>query len=402
MRVRRWVKDVMYGLIIFGICAVVILAVSVAADNIVTKHNAVMVSRNVNSNLDCDETLCQSVDNASISTTDYVNSLENCEGVNAATGIVADNRKLFGNKKIVCWGDSITWGLGYDENTYIKNEAGIIDASNWNYPDTLKYYTGMDVYNLGVCGETSYEIALRQGGIKMYVEKQVTVKPGKRIQISIVDESGNPVILENFNGYQSDNQEPENVVYINEIPFKLEYDNGDLYISIYDNAVNKSIKLRKGSQVITKAAHDISGDVLVIQMGSNGGWDDYDELIEQYKAMIANSGTECYIIIGDTDNPDESIDSANYTDSPYIGTDDTMWEAALREAFGEHFINMRTYLLENALSITGLEPTQADEDDLSQGRVPETIKYDYTHLNSYGYYAIGYGVYEKGLELGYW
>lgn len=402
MRVRRWVKDVMYGLIIFGICAVVILAVSVAADNIVTKHNAVMVSRNVNSNLDCDETLCQSVDNASISTTDYVNSQENCEGVNAATGIVADNRKLFGNKKIVCWGDSITWGLGYDENTYIKNEAGIIDASNWNYPDTLKYYTGMDVYNLGVCGETSYEIALRQGGIKMYVEKQVTVKPGKRIQISIVDESGNPVILENFNGYQSDNQEPENVVYINDIPFKLEYDNGDLYISIYDNAVNKSIKLRKGSQVITKAAHDISGDVLVIQMGSNGGWDDYEELIEQYKAMIANSGTECYIIIGDTDNPDESVDSANYTDSPYIGTDDTMWEAALREAFGEHFINMRTYLLENALSITGLEPTQADEDDLSQGRVPETIKYDYTHLNSYGYYAIGYGVYEKGLELGYW
>lgn len=402
MRVRRWVKDVMYGLIIFGICAVVILAVSVAADNIVTKHNAVMVSRNVNSNLDCDETLCQSVDNASISTTDYVNSQENCEGINAATGIVADNRKLFGNKKIVCWGDSITWGLGYDENTYIKNEAGIIDASNWNYPDTLKYYTGMDVYNLGVCGETSYEIALRQGGIKMYVEKQVTVKPGKRIQISIVDESGNPVILENFNGYQSDNQEPENVVYINDIPFKLEYDNGDLYISIYDNAVNKSIKLRKGSQVITKAAHDISGDVLVIQMGSNGGWDDYDELIEQYKAMIANSGTECYIIIGDTDNPDESVDSANYTDSQYIGTDDTMWEAALREAFGEHFINMRTYLLENALSITGLEPTQADEDDLSQGRVPETIKYDYTHLNSYGYYAIGYGVYEKGLELGYW
>lgn len=402
MRVRRWVKDVMYGLIIFGICAVVILAVSVAADNIVTKHNAVMVSRNVNSNLDCDETLCQSVDNASISTTDYVNSQENCEGVNTATGIVADNRMLFGNKKIVCWGDSITWGLGYDENTYIKNEAGIIDASNWNYPDTLKYYTGMDVYNLGVCGETSYEIALRQGGIKMYVEKQVTVKPGKRIQISIVDESGNPVILENFNGYQSDNQEPENVVYINDTPFKLEYDNGDLYISIYDNAVNKSIKLRKGSQVITKAAHDISGDVLVIQMGSNGGWDDYDELIEQYKAMIANSGTECYIIIGDTDNPDESVDSANYTDSQYIGTDDTMWEAALREAFGEHFINMRTYLLENALSITGLEPTQADEDDLSQGRVPETIKYDYTHLNSYGYYAIGYGVYEKGLELGYW
>ena len=396
MHVRGWIKDVMYGLIIFGICAALILVVSVAADNIVAKHNAVIVSKNVNSNLDCDDSICTSVDNVSGS--------ENDENVNLA----CDGREQYNNnnnikdKKIACWGDSITYGLGGQENTYIKSEAGIIDASNWNYPDTLRYYTGMDVYNLGVCGETSYEIALRQGGIKMYVGKQVIVKPGKRTQISIVDESGNPVILENFNGYETDNQQPENVVYINDIPFKLEYDNSRIYISIYDNAVDKSVKLKKGSQIITKAAHDISGDVLVIQMGSNGGWNDYDELIEQYKAMIANSGTECYIIIGDTDNPEESVDSANYTSGQKIGTDDSMWEAALREAFGEHFINMRTYLLENALNIAGLEPTQMDEEDLSQGRVPETIKYDYTHLNSYGYYAIGYGVYEKGLELGYW
>lgn len=144
----------------------------------------------------------------------------------------------------------------------------------------------MDVYNLGVCGETSYEIALRQGGIKMYVGKQVTVKPGKRTQISIVDESGNPVILENFNGYETDNQQPENVVYINDIPFKLEYDNSRIYISIYDNAVDKSVKLKKGSQIITKAAHVISEMCLLYRWAAMGAGD-YDELIEQYKAMIA-------------------------------------------------------------------------------------------------------------------
>ena len=38
-----------------------------------------------------------------------------------------------------------------------------------------------------MCGETSYDIALRQGGIKMYVGKQVTVKQGVRAQINIVD-----------------------------------------------------------------------------------------------------------------------------------------------------------------------------------------------------------------------
>lgn len=387
MKLRRWVKDVMLGLAVFAIGTAAILTAGVIANSIEAKQSAVMVSKDVNSNLDCNQTLSLSTDATGSDT--------------SGNGIVTLNDITTG-KKIACWGDSITYGLGGQENTFIKSDNGVIDASDWSYPDTLKYYTGLDVYNLGVCGETSYDIALRQGGIKMYVGKQVTVKQGVRAQINIVDEYGSQVMLENFNGYETDNDEPANVVYINDTPFQLEADNGKLYISVYGYSSNKSIKIKKGTQVVTKAAHDISGDVLVIQMGSNGGWDDYDELIQQYKAMIDNSGTECYIIIGDTDNPDESVDSAYYTDSSEVGIDDTLWEAALREAFGEHFINMRVYMIENALSTAGLEPTQEDIDNIDDGRVPEGLKHDFTHLNSYGYYAVGVAVYNKGIELGYW
>ena len=387
MKLRRWVKDVMLGLAVFAIGTAAILTAGVIANSIEAKQSAVMVSKDVNSNLDCNQTLSLSTDATGSDT--------------SGNGIVTLNDITTG-KKIACWGDSITYGLGGQENTFIKSDNGVIDASDWSYPDTLKYYTGLDVYNLGVCGETSYDIALRQGGIKMYVGKQVTVKQGVRAQINIVDEYGSQVMLENFNGYETDNDEPANVVYINDTPFQLEADNGKLYISVYGDSSNKSIKIKKGTQVVTKAAHDISGDVLVIQMGSNGGWDDYDELIQQYKAMIDNSGTECYIIIGDTDNPDESVDSAYYTDSSEVGIDDTLWEAALREAFGEHFINMRVYMIENALSTAGLEPTQEDIDNIDDGRVPESLKHDFTHLNSYGYYAVGVAVYNKSIELGYW
>lgn len=387
MKLRRWVKDVMLGLAVFAIGTAAILTAGVIANSIEAKQSAVMVSKDVNSNLDCNQTLSLSTDATGSDT--------------SGNGIVTLNDITTG-KKIACWGDSITYGLGGQENTFIKSDNGVIDASDWSYPDTLKYYTGLDVYNLGVCGETSYDIALRQGGIKMYVGKQVTVKQGVRAQINIVDEYGSQVMLENFNGYETDNDEPANVVYINDTPFQLEADNGKLYISVYGDSSNKSIKIKKGTQVVTKAAHDISGDVLVIQMGSNGGWDDYDELIQQYKAMIDNSGTECYIIIGDTDNPDESVDSAYYTDSSEVWIDDTLWEAALREAFGEHFINMRVYMIENALSTAGLEPTQEDIDNIDDGRVPESLKHDFTHLNSYGYYAVGVAVYNKGIELGYW
>lgn len=221
------------------------------------------------------------------------------------------------------------------------------------------------------------------------------------MRVSIVNADGDGVSLENFNGYETNNAQVDNLVYVDDVLYQLSFSKGGVYISLYEDTI-RSVKIKKGAEVVTKAAHDMSADVLIIEMGSNGGWDDYDELISQYKAMIANSGTQCYIIIGDTDNPDEAIDSENYNSSKEVGLNDTLWEAALREAFGEHFINMRTYLMQNALDITGKEANETDIENLLDGRVPDSIKYDYTHLNGYGYYAYGAGVYEKGVELGYW
>ena len=130
--------------------------------------------------------------------------------------------------------------------------------------------------------------------------------------------------------------------------------------------------------------------------------DALNKLIAQYQAMIEKSGTQCYIIIGDTDNPTEAYDSEQYESDIEVGTKDNVWETALREAFGEHFINMRAFMIEHGLETVGLEPTEQDLDDLANGRVPEQLKDDYTHFNSYGYYAMGAAVYQKGVELGYW
>ena len=171
---------------------------------------------------------------------------------------------------------------------------------------------------------------------------------------------------------------------------------------MYDNNSSASVKLKKGTQVLTKAAYDMSGDAIIIQMGSNGGWDNYSELIAQYKRMIANSGAEYYIIVGDTDNPDESIEAQYYESSEEVGLNNTYWETALEEEFGEHFLNMRTYMLSQAIETTGLAYSEDDIADISYGRVPESLKSDYTHLNSYGYYAMGVAIYEKGQQLGYW
>ena len=72
-------------------------------------------------------------------------------------------------RTISCWGDSMMFGMGAGEAYIVFGDDEPFDISGWTSPDTLQYLTGIKVYNLGVSGETSYEIALRQGGIKMYV-----------------------------------------------------------------------------------------------------------------------------------------------------------------------------------------------------------------------------------------
>ena len=74
----------------------------------------------------------------------------------------------------------------------------------------------------------------------------------------------------------------------------------------------------------------------------------------------------------------------------------------MHEAFGEHCINMRLYLIEHGLSDCGLETTFADMEGYCNGEISKQLRADWTHLNAYGYYSKGLAVYQKGVQLGYW
>ena len=249
--------------------------------------------------------------------------------------VMNDEKKT--SKEIVCWGDSMTFGIGVSEAEVSVNGQNI-DISYLSYPEILWNLTGINTYNFGIPGATSEEIAIMQGGLL----------PNKDI---------------------------------------LDYDTIDGNIMFQ--------------------ANEHTGDILVLEMGSNGGWDDYDDLISQYKAMISYSGCSEYIIIGDTDDPMNSADpdvvaQANEYAEEGIGLNETTWEAALKYAFGNHFINMRVYMIENGLAVAGLNETEADEEAARQGNISVQLRSDWTHFNSYGYYAQAVAVYQKGQELGYW
>jgi len=242
-------------------------------------------------------------------------------------------------REISCWGDSMTLGIGRSAAEIIQDDE-VKDISYCDYPSILEELTGIPTHNFGVSGATSEEIAVMQGGLAL-----------------------------------------------EECDIDMETSNIDMDI-MQESVFHKN-------------------DILIIEIGSNGGWEnDYEKLILQYDAMILNSNCPYYIIIGDTDDPGTSLGDKNQTEKDeegyYIGIGDTAWEAVLRKAYGDHFINMRTYLVKYGLSDVHLSATIKDQSDAKKGFVSEQLKSDWTHLNSYGYYAKGLAVYKKGVELGYW
>ncbi|MGX8775174.1 MAG: hypothetical protein ACSW8G_08990, partial [Bacillota bacterium] len=60
---------------------------------------------------------------------------------------------------------------------------------------------------------------------------------------------------------------------------------------------NFGIRSEDSIEILTRSLEygDQSGDIMIIQMGDNGGWKDMEELIEQHRTMIREGGTDKYI-----------------------------------------------------------------------------------------------------------
>lgn len=311
-------------------------------------------------------------------------------------------------RSIACWGDSMIQGAGCNE-AYIYSDNGIEDISYFTTPSALQYFTSINTYNFGVGGENSYHIALRAGGIPIYTDRDIYITDYSLAYVKFVDEHEETIDMDDYSGYGYENNTYPDTVYINDVLCYVERADDGLYISICSDADCDSVTemyINAWTRVIPKAAYDHRNDILILEMGSNGGWEnDYDELIKQYQNIIDNSYYADYIIVGDTDNPGESADIYQdvYDDNGnYAGLHATLWEQALYDAFGQHFLNTRLYLMENAFSDCGLTPTENDIIDIQTGNLPEQIRADFTHFNSYGYYSKAKAIYLKGIELGYW
>lgn len=269
--------------------------------------------------------------------------------------------------RVLCWGDSLTAGAGGDGTTF---------------PKVIAQNTGLEVVNYGVGGENAESIAQRQGAMSIYVNEFIIPKGTVVTEINIVDEENN--ILRLFQ--QGDKGfNPCEIAGVTGIVSTNDSKDKFFFQRL---AEGNEVKVDEKTQVYTYAMQSMKmGDILVIFSGQNNGMsmENVDYIIDIQKSMLKFAGVNRYIIIGLTSS-DSSMDSIN---------------ARMQEVYGEHFLDIKRYLLENGLTDANIMATQQDKTDLEKGMVPSSLRFDDVHGNAYFYKIMGDQITQKLIELEY-
>lgn len=269
---------------------------------------------------------------------------------------------------IVCWGDSLTYGTGGEGVTY---------------PSVLADETGLTVYNYGVCGEKADQIAIRMGLYPMTVSA-FTIPAGKEaVAVSLLCQGTDPVMLRLGDAGMN----PCDIAGVRgELSFCEE--DGNYYFTRL--TAGDEVAVLDGTVVVMDAAGKTDpNDIVVLFAGSNDRptREDAKILIETEKEMIGYLGSSKYIVVGLTSQ--EMIPEVAAVNEE------------LKAAFGDHFLDIRTYLLEHGLEDAGITPTDQDLSDIASGEIPSSLRVDIVHGTPDFYRILGEQLYDKMKADGY-
>jgi lysophospholipase L1-like esterase len=288
---------------------------------------------------------------------------------------------------INCWGDSLTRGVGTSADTKA-------------YPSVLGTLTGKTVYNMGIPGENSSQIALRQGGLPVWVNN-ITIPAGTTpVQIGTYANSGLKDIFGNnqttlLSG--SGLNQSINPCTIAGVQGTLAWTGANATdvngtFTFTRTTAGNAVTINRPTLLTTYAMQNYRDNISVFWVGTNdkpSGSNVQDLVINKIKSMKDYLRTKKYIVIGMT--------ALSYM------PDIVNVNIALAKEFGFRFLDIRTYLLNYGLSDAGITPTAQDNTDIVNGEIPTSLRAsgDAVHLNDAGYNIVANQVYQKLKDLGY-
>lgn len=286
---------------------------------------------------------------------------------------------------ISCWGDSTT-------------STGT-DGLAWPARLQTKVGEGLLVKNMAISGEGTKSTSCRQGGNQAKVTTAFTIPAAvEEVAISIEGADGNAFGWDNPLSVGAN----YNPVTIAGVEGSIIAEASD--IRFVRMTAGSAVEVAAGTDIISANSLERKNDVVqVIYLGTNAGWDDDPEtLLAQVQSMIDYYGGSNYIIMAQTGGYRLRTEETRAITFEY--------EEMAAAAFGEHWLNLREYLIANSLSENGLTATERDTERMAVGQIPWSILMgsntasgtDDVHYNTYGLQSVCNAVYAKGVELGYW
>ena len=291
--------------------------------------------------------------------------------------------------RIIFWGDSITEctrGNGVTFPNVVK-ELAAEDGED------------IEVRNYGVYAEKSSLIAARAGGNPMRLNKTITIPADTTpVEVQLVSDMFGWEMLLVFGGDKELSARPDFTGDNSLNPCILAGVEGNVSINAEENK-RYFTRLEPGEEVVAEEGTQIEfwamrdkreDDILVIWSGTNDELtpEKCPETFAYIHSIIDFTGTDRYIV----------VNMQKIEEMPEIDAINELFA----EEFGEHCLDIYSYLLNDAMKEAGLEVTEEDEEMLKERRMPMSIRSDMSgHFNEAGYTMIGHEIYRKLRSLGY-
>lgn len=277
--------------------------------------------------------------------------LSSCSGggTSSETTAAPPQETTAASPQIATWGDSTTSGIGA--------------SADLSYPAQLQSLTGRSTFNGGVSGQTSDQIAARQGGAPALLTLPNNTLP-----------SAGPVVLESESTFPITAEGPGPVTgtiggFHGTLSYQTDASNiPQLAFTRDDRGMSESIPAQSPFHPDTFGRE---AQINVFWMGNN--FYDPQGLESDIAKCIAFLSTRRFIVLSLPNAGDEGIGTAEYDQIVQIN-------AELAEAYPDNFIDIRRILINN------YDPTNPqDVQDHNNDVPPSSLRNDNWHLNDKGY-----------------
>ena len=239
---------------------------------------------------------------------------------------------------INCIGDDLTLG-----------------STKTSYPSSLTSLTGYSTNKFGGAKDQTIDLSIRIGKTKVYAKNVTIPADVTSIPIKLYDSKEKELDVLKSSGSNF------STVEIDGIAGKLSYDSSSKQHTFTRTQKGDEKNITSLTQITAQFPEFNTNDIAVIFTGTYDPYyqDSIFKTMTYQGEIISHLKTTKYIVVSLTSKRTFSI------------VDDM--NKVLKEKYGDHYLDFRTYLLKNGLQDAGITPTDQDKKDIANGYIPTSL-----------------------------